>query len=545
MLDYSIFLEQVSFFENLENRVVKGVKGNLVKHIDIWHGIGASEFVINTIKEGYIIPFLQTPKQMHCRNNKSAFVHEKFVDDAISELVESGCVKLVPFKPYIVNPLSVALNKSAKPRLILDLSILNKNVRKDKFKFEDWKIAIQYFAKDQFLYKFDLKSGYHHFDICPQQHTYLGFSWKNHYYCFTVLPFGLSSAAYIFSKCLREMVKYWRRNSIKIVLYLDDGFGMAHGKDECKKNAIFVKKSLNSAGFLINEQKSIFSPVKELEWFGIIWNSSEFLVKIPERRIDDMLRALQIGLSDFSSLTARKLAQIVGRIISMSPVIGNISRLMTRYSYMCIESRITWDSILNMTFPDLVYDEFLFWLENIIKINFKKLDFYSKSTAIVFSDASNVACGAYTVDIDHKIFHQMWNDSETSKSSTWREMKAIEQALLSFRNVFEGKTLKWFTDNQNCVRIVKSGSMKFELQTIAKSIFSVCSQRGISIDVQWIPRSENTLPDYISKMIDHEDWGVSFELFHFIDEMWGPHNIDRFASHINTKLPRFNSLFWN
>jgi len=36
----------------------------------------------------------------------------------------------------------------------------------------------------------------------------------------------------------------------------------------------------------------------------------------------------------------------------------------------------------------------------------------------------------------------MWNDSETLKSSTWREMKAIEQALLSFRNVFEGKTFE-------------------------------------------------------------------------------------------------------
>ena len=194
----------------------------------------------------------------------------------------------------------------------------------------------------------------------------------------------MSSAPYIFSKCLRKMVKYWRRNSIKIVLYLDDGFGMAHGKDESKKDALFVKESLNSAGFLTNEKKYIFSPIKELEWLGIIWNSSEYLLKIPERRIDDMLGALQIGLSDFSSLTARKFAQIVGKIISMTPVIGNISRLMARYSYMCIESRITWDSILNTTFPDLLYDEFLFWLENIININFKKLYFYSKSTAIVF-----------------------------------------------------------------------------------------------------------------------------------------------------------------
>ena len=163
LLDFSIFLEQVSFVENLENSVFKGVKGSLFKHIDFWHGIGASDFVINTIKEGYTIPFLQTPKQMHCRNIKSAFVHEKFVDEAISELVESGCDKRVPFTPYIVNPLSVAFNKSVKPRLILDLSFLNKNVRKDKFKFEDWKIAIQCFAKDQFLYKFDLKSGHHHF----------------------------------------------------------------------------------------------------------------------------------------------------------------------------------------------------------------------------------------------------------------------------------------------------------------------------------------------------------------------------------------------
>jgi hypothetical protein len=125
---------------------------------------------------------------MHCRNIKSAFVYEKFVDEAISELVESCCDKRVPFKPYIVNPLSVAFNKSVKPRLILDLSFLNKNVRKDKFKFEDWKIAIQYFAKDQFLYKFDLKSGHHHFVLSATTHL-LGIFLEESlllFYCFTV-----------------------------------------------------------------------------------------------------------------------------------------------------------------------------------------------------------------------------------------------------------------------------------------------------------------------------------------------------------------------
>jgi len=128
-------------------------------------------------------------------------------------------------------------------------------VRKDRFKFEDWKVAIQYFTKNSSVFKFDLKSGYHHIDICPQQHTFLAFSWKGKYFCFTVLLFGLSTAHFIFSKCLREMVKYWRNNSIKIVMYLDDWFGMAQNFEDCINDSQFVKDSLTKAGFLINEKK--------------------------------------------------------------------------------------------------------------------------------------------------------------------------------------------------------------------------------------------------------------------------------------------------
>jgi len=207
--EFSNFLEQVLFFENAEKTgIFHGVKGNLAKHIHFWERIGASDFILNTIKGGYVIPFLNSPPSMNLRNINSAFINHSFVDEAVAELVESGAVKEVPFKPFVTNPLSVASNKSGKLRLILDLSVLNKYVRKDRFKFEDWKVAIQYFTKNCSVFKFDLKSGYHHIDICPQQHTFLGFSWKGKYFCFTVLPFGLSTTPFIFSKCLREMVKY-------------------------------------------------------------------------------------------------------------------------------------------------------------------------------------------------------------------------------------------------------------------------------------------------------------------------------------------------
>jgi hypothetical protein len=62
------------------------------------------------------------------------------------------------------------LTEFSLQRLILDLSILNLSIKKEKVKFEDWKIAVQYFERDAFMFKFDLKSDYFHLDIFPQQY---------------------------------------------------------------------------------------------------------------------------------------------------------------------------------------------------------------------------------------------------------------------------------------------------------------------------------------------------------------------------------------
>jgi hypothetical protein len=76
---------------------------------------------------------------------------------------------------------------------------------------------------------------------------------------------------------LREMVKYWRLNGIKIVMFLDDGWGSNKTFEQTKADSYFVKNSLEMAGFLINQEKSIWFPVQELEWIGIFWNSENFV----------------------------------------------------------------------------------------------------------------------------------------------------------------------------------------------------------------------------------------------------------------------------
>jgi hypothetical protein len=51
---------------------------------------------------------------------------------------------------------------------------------------------------------------------------------------------------------------------VKVVLYLDDGFGMNKDVSSCYEDAQFVNESLIEAGLFINEEKSVFTPVANL-----------------------------------------------------------------------------------------------------------------------------------------------------------------------------------------------------------------------------------------------------------------------------------------
>ena len=130
----------------------------------------------------------------------------------------------------------------------------------------------------------------------------------------------------------------------------------------------------------------------------------------------------------------------------------------------------------------------IFGVKNIRSRNKRYLQKQIRKVVIIYSDVSDIASGAYTVEVNEKIYHQMWSEGECTMSSTWREMKAIEQALISFQSFLKDVDIKWFTDNQNCVKILKCGSMKPHLQVIAFNIFSVCVKNGIIMDIQWIPR---------------------------------------------------------
>ena len=108
---------------------------------------------------------------------------------------------------------------------------------------------------------------------------------------------------------------------------------------------------------------------------------------------------------------------------------------------------------------------------------------------------------------------KLWEPSECSKSSTWRELAAIDFSLESFAPVLEGSLVKWFTNCQTAAGILEVGSIKLDFHRLAIKSFQLSAKRSIRLEVQWIPRTENEKADYISRLLDFDDWQITHNLF--------------------------------
>ena len=112
----------------------------------------------------------------------------------------------------------------------MDLWHVELNISEQKFKGEGLhtiKIAL---PKNYYVFSFDLKAVYHYVDIFSNHHKYPAFSWNFgtgyvRHFQFTVLPFVLSSAPFIFTRLLKPLETQWRRQGILIAIFFDDGIG--------------------------------------------------------------------------------------------------------------------------------------------------------------------------------------------------------------------------------------------------------------------------------------------------------------------------------
>ena len=216
-------------------------------------------------------------------------------------------------------------------------------------------MAIQIFDKGYHLFKFDLKLWYHHIEIFPAHRKFLTFAWdfvsgSFRYFQFCVLPFGLSSAPFVFTKIFKPLLKSWRSRGIPIAIFLDDGLGGGADPVSAKINSLIVHSDLLKSGFVLNEEKSQWEPMQIITWLGVILNTVDGSITATDEQIAKLSHALEI-LSTHEHPTRvhacsrafKCAASVAGQIISLSSCLAPVARIMTRFLFSVINSAASWD----------------------------------------------------------------------------------------------------------------------------------------------------------------------------------------------------------
>lgn len=219
-----------------------------------------------------------------------------------------------------------------------------------------------------------------------------------------------------------------------------------------------------------------------------------------------------------------------------------VAQIMTRCLIIDILEASSWNAYIQLSSDSIL--QLLFWDKNLQQFNIRSLVTNHSCSRIVYSDASSTGVAEFEVQTINDEVHDSWLPSEAVKSSTWRELCAVYRVLVSLVHVLGNQRVKWFTDNTGVCSIVAKGSMKPELQDLALRIFRFTMLNSIHLEVEWIPREQNERADYLSKIVEVDDWDISRNVLNMVQFKWGKLDTDYFASAHNAKLSRFYLRFW-
>jgi hypothetical protein len=161
------------------------------------------------------------------------------------------------------------------------------------------------------------------------------------------------------------------------------------------------------------------------------------------------------------------------------------------------------------------------------------------------SDTADIEWGGHTMEgvVEHA--HEYFSKEDYVESSTYRELLGVFKCLQAMISLCEGKFVFFQIDAKNLLGIVNRAISRLKLNALAWELFWFGLEHRIILNVEWVPRKENTLADELSKLRIPDDSMLSRAYFRKLEERFGPHAVDLFAYGANNQCETFYSLHWS
>lgn len=474
-------------------------------------------------------------------------MNDNFSDDdniqmqkAIDDLLSIGAVQeCVEEDGQFLSSIFLVPKKNGKMRFILNLKNLNKFIETIHFKMEDFRTVLKLISKGCFMASFDLQDAYLMIPIHKDFWKFLRFYWQGHLYEFICLPFGLSTAPWVFTKIMKPVTSHLRFLGWLSVVYLDDWWLVGTSRYLCSQNIKVSREFLESLGFILNLKKSNLDPSTSCKFLGFIFNSQQMTIELTKEKRNN-LHDLFLKFKNLTYCSIREFSQLVGNITAACPAINYgwlHSKKFERQRYLeLFKANDNYDCIMKIS--SSLTSEFNWWLNNIFISNNPIRS--SKFSTTIFSDASSTGWGA---TCDGQVVFGHWNNDEKSFHINYLELLAVFNGLKTFAsNLFDCEILLRVDNSTALAYINKMGGTKYEyLNDLTYEIWEWCEQRNLWLFASYIPSKDNEA-DAASRIdnIDTE-WELSPFAFQNIVYKFNQPEIDLFASNSNNKCEKYCS----
>lgn len=384
----------------------------------------------------------------------------------------------------------------------------------------------------------DLKDAYFLVPIDKESRKYLRFIFNNELYEFKCLPFGLSTAPFVFTKIMKPVVGYLRSKGLLSNIYLDDLLCIGDSYESCSHNLELSCKLFESLGLIINWEKSNLRPSRSCKYLGFIINTEIMSISLPDQKkatILSLLKKFEVKITCQIS----EFAQLIGTLISSCS--GVEYGLLHCKSLENVKVKALRRANMNfdckMSIPNSIRSDLEWWRSSINKAKraIRQFNFERE----IFSDASLTGWGAFW---NGEGAYGGWKQEESSLDINHLELKAALLALKSFADDLSDCEVLLRIDNTTAIAYInRQGGVKVNsLHELARELWDWCERRSIWVFAEYIASKENEDADYLSRIKNLDtEWELAPSAFQEILREFGEPNIDLFASRVNTKCRLF------
>lgn len=309
---------------------------------------------------------------------------------------------------------------------------------------------------------------------------------------------------------------------------------------ECLLNVQQTILLLESLGFIINKQKSKLEPLQKQRFLGLVLNSADMKIELPESKVINTINLLnKFKVNSYHKI--RDFASFIGVLGSLCPAAKYgwvYMKSFEREKFVALE-KSNGNYGASIVLSSLVSDDLDWWKKNVNKI-FMPIRSH-QFVLEIFSDASLTGWGACC---GTSRAHGFWDKNGRHNPINLLELQAAFFGLKCFASNLKNCDILLRIDNTTAIAYInRMGGIQFKnLSYTSKLIWQWCEKRNIFIYASYISSKENEIADYESRRLEPEtEYSLSNYAFNRLCNKFGYPEVDLFASRINAKCDSYVS----